>query len=381
MNYQTAAALAQKMGVTVRTIQKWAKEGKFPGAYKAGRDWLIPEEMPSAVMEGTPFPLFTYSYTPGTLYEYCCDIPDEDERNIALSEYYYFTGDLKQSTITAEPYLDAEDDFHRISAALFCAFSNLCREHVHMTDFAAGIVREELDKLLAQSATPQEQANTVLAAMIIKMQLHFTVDNVPEIEPFLKYLPDGHREIACYLVAYKAYMEKDYKRSIGIAETALYCATKKMPLVEIYLHIISAMDYMNLLDTQRAKDHLAKAWALAIADKVTMPFVEHYSLLQGLLEQTIKNQKPELYQRILGIVKRYNTGWYTVYKQRNPKSIADNLTPVEFTVAMLYSRNWRAKEIAAHMCLSERTITNHIQVIYEKLQINGRKALEQYMLQ
>ena len=56
------------------------------------------------------------------------------------------------------------------------------------------------------------------------------------------------------------------------------------------------------------------------------------------------------------------------------------LTPTEFTIAMLYSRNWRAKEIAAHMHISERTVTNYIQVIYEKLNINGRKELEKYVM-
>lgn len=72
--------------------------------------------------------------------------------------------------------------------------------------------------------------------------------------------------------------------------------------------------------------------------------------------------------------------WYKVYNDRNEGILAQNLTHTEFTIAMLYSRNWRAKEIAAHMELSERTIMNYIAVIYGKLHINSKKELEKFML-
>ena len=29
--------------VTVWTVREWCKQGKFPGAFKKGRSWLIPE--------------------------------------------------------------------------------------------------------------------------------------------------------------------------------------------------------------------------------------------------------------------------------------------------------------------------------------------------
>ena len=50
------------------------------------------------------------------------------------------------------------------------------------------------------------------------------------------------------------------------------------------------------------------------------------------------------------------------------------------TIAMLYNRGWTAKEIAAYMNLSPRTITNTIQVIYQKLGISSKRELGQFML-
>ncbi len=44
MKFETAKETAEKLGVTVRTVQKWASSGKLAGAYKSGRDWLIPND-------------------------------------------------------------------------------------------------------------------------------------------------------------------------------------------------------------------------------------------------------------------------------------------------------------------------------------------------
>ena len=111
-----------------------------------------------------------------------------------------------------------------------------------------------------------------------------------------------------------------------------------------------------------------------------MPFVEHYSILQGLLENNFKRSDIDNYNKIIELARKYNTSWYQVYNKKTDGKVTMELTPTEFTIAMLYSRNWRAKEIAAHMHISERTVTNYIQVIYEKLNINGRKELEKYVM-
>lgn len=42
MNFESATDAAKRLQVNVRTIQKWAKEGKIEGAKKVGRDWMIP---------------------------------------------------------------------------------------------------------------------------------------------------------------------------------------------------------------------------------------------------------------------------------------------------------------------------------------------------
>ena len=98
MQFETASQAAERLGVTVRAVQKWAKEGKIEGAKKVGRDWMIPIESNSDtaayenVTKKIPYPFFQVPYVEGDMVDKVNDIKDQDRRNIALAQLYYFTG-------------------------------------------------------------------------------------------------------------------------------------------------------------------------------------------------------------------------------------------------------------------------------------------------
>lgn len=394
MKFETATQAAARLGVTVRAVQKWAKEGKLEGAQKVGRDWLIPfgavvteakadavETEPSKKVSDVAFPMFQLPYFSGNMLEHINKISDPDERNLYLIEYYYFIGELEKSIEIAEQYIDSPNLNYRISAELFSTFGNMITGHLHKVHFSAGLLKMEIESSdLSDETIIRDNALKVFAGVVLKTQLHTPFETVPQIEEYIKYLPEGLRIIALYLSAYKAYLAKDYSRSLGIAQAAINGSTTQYPMPMIYCHIICAIDCINLLQIEKAGEYIKKAWELAIPYGMYMPFVEHYSILQGLLENNFKKSDALHYDKVIELARVYNTSWYQVYNKKTDSKISNELTPTEFTIAMLYSRNWRAKEIAAHMHISERTVTNYIQVIYEKLNINGRKELENYLL-
>ncbi len=394
MKFETAAQTAARLNVTVRAVQKWAKEGKLKGAQKVGRDWMIPfgatvntKDSNSVQNQKTqsdyvPYPLFQIPYTSGDALEYIKNIADKDKRNLNLLQMYYFMGELDKTMELAEQYLNSPDVNYRVSCAMFYAFANLCGDHIHKTRFATDIIYKEIEELDLEDPDQAEQnALKIFAAVVVKTQLHIPFNNIPLIEGYIKYMPEGLKVMACYLSAYKAYLSGDYERSIGIAQTALNCAVNYYPICVMYCHIMCAIDYINLLKNDKANEHMRLAWQIAHEHQVFMPFVENYSILQGLIENNFKKSHTKDYEYIISLARKYNTGWYRVYNYRNKGKVTLELTPTEFTIAMLYSRNWRAKEIAAHLHISERTVSNYIQVIYEKLNVNSRKELEKYVLE
>lgn len=386
MEFESANDAALRLGVTVRAIQKWAKQGKIPFAHKAGRDWLIPSDSvkPSEMSEkhkiylNEPLPII-HPFETGRAAEYIENIKDPDDKEMALCEYYYLTGRFKESCIKAELYLDSQNPILAANATMVYVLANLAQGHTVKTQFAAKRLREIRQNCFEKNMGEEILAVCVLCSTTLKTTLHLPPEDVPYIMNHIKHLDGGLRLFACYIMAYEAYLEKDYNKSLGIVQTALCLSRDKYNVSLIYLHIIAAMDYINLRKTALAVAEIEKARALAKPDGFIMPFVEHYNLLQGLIEKTFKHKYPAEYDTIMSLAGTYNSHWYDIYNRRANDSVADNLTNVEFTIAMLYSRNWHAKEIAEHMQLSERTIMNYINIIYSKLHINNKKQLEAYM--
>lgn len=69
-----------------------------------------------------------------------------------------------------------------------------------------------------------------------------------------------------------------------------------------------------------------------------------------------------------------------IHNPATDENIADNLTTMEFTIAMLANRGWTNTEIASHLNITVRTVKQHLSSIFNKLNICNRRQLQIYML-
>ena len=60
--------------------------------------------------------------------------------------------------------------------------------------------------------------------------------------------------------------------------------------------------------------------------------------------------------------------------------MTDALSTVEFSIAMLASRDWNNQEITDYLGFSPNTVKTYLSRIYEKMNINKRDELKNYML-
>lgn len=398
MNYESSYQAADRLGVTIRTIQKWAKEGRIPGAVRYGRSWMIPadfvpayqQEMQTKQVEQpftdsdylrrTIMPLMNSAYPVGKCREYIETIPEEDDRAVAWGEYYYYSGQAELAAKTMEPYLDSTDPALRYSANLVVFFADFTRGQIHQAMCALGQLQSDLQKDLRTESSPLLYAIGAFTVTASSVLLHMPMAYDVDLQQFISYLPDGLKLWACYLLAHKAYLEKNYSGSLAIAELALSMSRQLYPVATIYVQLVAAMDLMSLKCVENAKQHIAQAWELARYDGFVEPFGEHHGLLQGMIERFFQKDYPEIYEKIIAITYSFSAGWRRIHSLITGHEVADNLTTTEFTIAMLYNRGWTAKEIAMYMDLAPRTITNIIQVIYQKLGISSKRELGQFML-
>ncbi len=397
---------AKKWNISERTVQQLCSAGRIEGAEKFGGSWAIPTdakkpsdprrapkdaqagggkdsargEVAACRPERVAMPLLNTPFKPGQGMDAAIRIEDPDSRNIALAEYYYFSGEADRASKIAEGYLSHEDMALRLSACFICAYASLALDRTASTRYAMGIVQRAAESI--DGDTPmRDRALAVCISTGASVLLHLPLPKIlAPLKDHIHMMPPGLRLFVLYIQAHHSYLNGQYGASIGIAETALALEGESYPIPEIYLHIAAAMGYMNLKKPEQAKGHLLEAWSIAEPDYFIEAFGEHHGLLGGALEATFKKDFPEDFRRMIAITYKFSAGWRKIHNTETGRSVADNLTTTEFAAAMLAARDWTNKEIAAHMGIAENTVKTYIATALQKLNITQRKELREFML-
>lgn len=400
MEYITVKETAKKWNISERLVQKYCAAGRIEGVDKFGGIWKIPS---NAVKPMDPrkdhgqkdsdkgrgqtaifadlMPLMSTIFEPGTCQEYIDTMEDGPKKEIALAEYYYFSGQPEKAVEKAELYLTSPEIALKLSACLICAYSNLSIGQIHIAKHCLAEMKHTLMETSADMP-PQLRAAETFIAFAAAVLLHLPLpDKIPPLEEILSFLPPGLQMFSLYVQAHYMYLNEEYGKSLGIAETALALQAKEYPIPSIYLHLISVMDYMSLRRPGKAQEHLLSAWELARPDDLIQAFGEHHGLLGGMLEAVIKPKWPEDFKRMIKITYRFSEGWRKVHNPITGHEVADNLTTTEFATAMLASRGWTNQEISEHLNISPNTVKRYISMALQKLNIKHRKDLKKYMLQ
>lgn len=395
MEFESAAKAAERLGVTVRAIQKWAKSGKLPGAKQLGRAWLIPVDaqvsdapvrseakMPVAAprRNHVPFPLLNTPFEPGHAREAAMAIEDEDDRSIALGEYYYFSGQCELSAQEAEPYLQHDDPNLALPANLMYGFSMLSLGDMDGVRKGLEAIRQRTKSVLADTDDPAIRAIAILFGTAAAVLMREPNIQVAPLVQTLHRLPHALQLFGCYILSYVRYLRHEYEFSRGMIEAALAIGGDRYPLAVNYLMTMLCIDLMCLRRIEEAKRCFQKLWSTVWPDGGIEVIGEHHMLMLGLPEICLKRQHPEQYKELLNIAKRFGVFWKKAHRSFAGHNIVDGLTLTEYTIATLYNRGWAVKEIALHMEMSERMIKHHISMIYEKLCVGNRTELARYML-
>ena len=327
-----------------------------------------------------PMLLMSSAFPLGRCIEFIESIDDVPQKEIAYAEYYYFSGRHEKAVEYAEMYLNCEDIMLKLSASLIYTFANLSLDRIHSARFGLERLKEYLKEAMLEETDNKTRACCVFVATAAHTLLHIPVGDLPPLAEYLSEFTKGMQLWGAYVLAHKAYLVKDYQRSLGIVQTCLMTCSKVYPIAMIYLNLVVAMDLMNLKETDKAKVYFMKAWEISRPDNLIEGIGEHHGLLQGLIETCMKKDYPEDYARIINITYKFSAGWRRIHNPDTNEDVADNLTTTEFTIAMLANRGWTNKEISEYLEITPRTVKQHLTCVFNKLNIENRKQLKNFML-
>lgn len=327
-----------------------------------------------------PMLLMSSSFQLGKCLEFIESIEDVPQKEMAYAEYYYFSGQHKKAVKYSEMYLNHEDIMLKLSASLIYTFANLSLDRINSARIGLNRLREYLEKAMSMEIDKKTRACCVFVASAAHTLLHLPVGNIPPLSEYLNEFTKGMQLWGAYVLAHKTYLNKEYERSLGIVQACIMTSDKIYPIAFIYLNLVAAMDCMNMMEKEKAKEYFMKAWEISKPDDLIEGIGEHHGLLQGLIETCMKKEHPDDYARIIDITYKFSAGWRRIHNPDTNEDVADNLTTTEFTIAMLANRGWTNKEIAEHLDITTRTVKQHLTCVFSKLNITNRKQLKDFML-
>lgn len=353
---------------------------KLAKEFHVSADYLLGLEEKKKEPEHIPMLLMSTAFQPGECLNIIEKLEENDVREMAYCEYYYFTGQHDKAVNLTELYLNHPDPMLRLSACLIHTFANLSLNRINAAKGGLKSLKENLTQILASDNDRRTTAMGIFVAVAAQTLLHLPVGEIPPLSDYLTELPTGMRLWGCYVLAHEAYLKQEYEKSLGIIQTCLMLSTRSYPIAMIYLNLMGAMDAMNLRKQDLARKYFMDAWTIAKPDGLIEGIGEHHGLLQGLIETCMKTDYPDDYKNIIKITYHFSYGWRRIHNPAAKEDIADNLTTTEFTIAMLANRGWTNGEIAEYMQMTVRTVKQHLSSVFNKLNINSRGQLKAYML-
>lgn len=162
---------------------------------------------------------------------------------------------------------------------------------------------------------------------------------------------------------------------IGIIEAGFLVGLKESPVTKMLMMLNLAAGYIQTGNREKAAEIVRRAAQTALPDGMIFTFASFSWLLQGLTDEIVALEYPELYNKLKEIKKRFSSGWTKLYNDMLPEKLPSNLTKREHEVALLATDGLHNSEIAKKLFISESTVRTHMRSIFKKLDIDRRIKL------
>lgn len=408
MQYITAQQAAEKWGITVRRVQDLCRGHAIDGAQRWGRDWMIPADSPrpgdrrrktqnakpvQQLPKQSAALLITDLYhAPGTVPQVLDSLQDRPEaKRLMLCQIAYCQGDVEQSYRLATELLTGSCGHNlQIGCGLMLAMDAVVRGDIRLWQQAKRCIADApchddgqyQARAFWLAAVDSEIRDTETFPEWFKRGCFdvLPADAYPAVRfYYLRYL-----SVICHEFALGHRGTPDSQAMMGMLPKIgepLISQTRKMGSVvsEIYLRLICAEAYQNLGQRDYAVEHLDKAIALALPDKLYMILAEYYQQLDFLMEQRLLAADKQAAAEVKRLHKTYIAGWTKLHNAELGRRVSAELSTREREVAKHAAFGLTNKEIADRLGISINTVKQSLRTAMDKTGVDRRSDLFHYL--
>ena len=391
MNYISVKQAAEKWGVSTRRVQDLCKRSLIPGAQLWERTWMIPadavypkesDKSHLPMPRKTPFLTMTNLYpATGTADSAIAALSGQPEAQaLFAAEIAYCRGDIDAVYKKAQYFLNAHSGFYaNIAGGMLLCQCAMWRGDMELFKKAKAHIceapcRNDIDRSILDLS---------LAAADLTIRDLRTFPDWFKRGSFSCLPADAHPAAKVYYVkllmiyVQDLAMKKFDREGMGglalmkvlpntIEPLITQAEVDKTLLVEIYLRLLCAITYQNGGDMERATQHLDKAIALSLPDRLLGPLVEYRRQLGYLLDDRLALVDADALKEVKALHKQLNAGWTKLHNAVLEKSVSISLSQWEREVARLAAFGCSDAEIAAQLNLSKSTVKSIITMAKNK---------------
>lgn len=202
--------------------------------------------------------------------------------------------------------------------------------------------------------------------------------------PFARVNFGLYQQALCYQMMQEGgktpYSQDNFHKMITVCELLLsQTAAEGVILAEIYLRLSCAMGYHNTGQNEAAAEHIDRAIALALPDKLYAPLVERHSTLDFLLAERLAAVDKTTLRQFRAVERQFITGWKSLYNTLYNKSVFNGFTIREQEVVKLAAIGLTNQQIAAQLHISLRSVMQALQLAIGKTGAKKRSELSKYI--
>ena len=402
MTVREAAELWQ---ISVRRTQELCRQGRVPGAALFGKSWMIPRNAPrpedgrkGGLSKAAKAPVLLPRTSPNLVMTDLYHTPGcGDESSMALSDHptakllfdsnlAFCRGDIDRSYRLARKLLDPNNSFYTLVGAIMqLSLVAIWRGDKELWDESL----KYLGLLPCETETEQEILSLTLAAIDCSA-MHYTGYPLWFERGNFELLPaDSHPTAKVffsdflYLAAYSVASRKQKLEGIEglglmrivpimLEPLITQAVVDKTVIPEICLRLMAATAYQNAGWKDLAVEHVDKAIALALPDRLYGLFAIYWRLLDKLLEARLRVIAPKAVKPVVELQRAYFSGQSRLSGILQNRQIASHLSAREWEIAKWASFGLSNKAIAARLEIGESTVKSTVQSIMLKTGITDR---------
>lgn len=387
MEYITTKDAAAKWGISTTRITILANEGRIPGAKRLGKSWLIPENATkppkhkanhsgSTKKETTSFSFPLYHFRPDWSYINETQLT-EQQQQLFRAENAVLECRFADAYKLLESIIRSPDD---IATEIGCLFNaGICCIGLNKPDIFSKIYLR-LQMLLAQDIPHRNDLVIVLDTLKIYVE---TLDSISKNNSFntdihtqcipLLILQIGYENLA------KELMTPD-TADTNLLELSLRFLQNTSALIVIEtLHLYLLGIYYLRQDMVSANKHAKLAVEIAFENNFYFPLVTYYRYFTSVLSPILTQYPEEFQNHCHKLILQYEENFTSFFSSSNEHDTISKLTDIDYPYIYAVLMDLPNAIIADKLGISQRTVNRRIKMICEKLGVNNKKALKEYL--